>query len=274
MASLAYDRSGTGAPLLLVHGIGSRRGAWDPVLAVLGGTRDAIAIDLPGFGDSAPLPPGAVPSVQGLADAVAAFVEELGLERPPDVVGNSLGGAIALELARRGVVSSALLLSPVGFASPGEARYGVAVLRSFRFTARRLAPVASQVAGTALGRALIGGLTFGHPTRVEPAAMAADVVGLARATGFEATLRAIAHHRFEHGERLRVPVTVAWGTRDRLLLPRQADRARAALPLARHVPLDGCGHVPMPDAPAAIAALLALSAADGATPGVAAGSRA
>ena len=48
-------------------------------------------------------------------------------------------------------------------------------------------------------------------------------------------------------------VTVAWGEKDRLLLPRQADRARAALPAARHVTLFGCGHVPTWDDPALVA---------------------
>jgi pimeloyl-ACP methyl ester carboxylesterase len=57
-------------------------------------------------------------------------------------------------------------------------------------------------------------------------------------------------------EQIRVPVTIVWGTRDRLRIPRQAQRARATLPQARHVPLPRCGHVPMRDDPDAVAALL------------------
>jgi pimeloyl-ACP methyl ester carboxylesterase len=58
-----------------------------------------------------------------------------------------------------------------------------------------------------------------------------------------------------------VPVTVGWGTRDRLLVPRQAQRARAALPQARHVPLPACGHIPMSDDPDGVAALLLAGSA-------------
>ena len=274
MAELAFDRSGSGAPLLLIHGIGACRGAWDPVLAALGGERDAIALDLPGFGDSPVLPDGTAPSVTGLTTAVAAFVDGLGLEQAPDVVGNSLGGGIALELARRGVVASAVALSPIGFASPAERRYGVAMLRFSRHSARRLAPLAPRLVRSAAGRAAIGALYFGHPTRVAPRKLLADVAALAQAPGFDATLQAVRSYVFEDGSALRVPVTIGWGTRDRLLPPRQAGRARAALPHARHVVLDGCGHVPMPDDPAAIAALLRVATASGATPAAAAGSRA
>ena len=58
MTMLAYTRTGAGAPLILLHGIGSSRHAWDPVLPGLAERFDVIAVDLPGFGDSAPLPPG------------------------------------------------------------------------------------------------------------------------------------------------------------------------------------------------------------------------
>ena len=95
---------------MLVHGIGSRRGVWDPVVDRLAVERDVLAVDLPGFGDSPMLPDGVVPTVQVLADAVAAWWGELGIERP-HVAGNSLGGGVALELARKGAVSSATALS-------------------------------------------------------------------------------------------------------------------------------------------------------------------
>jgi pimeloyl-ACP methyl ester carboxylesterase len=55
-------------------------------------------------------------------------------------------------------------------------------------------------------------------------------------------------------------VTIAWGTRDRLLIPRQAERARRMLPWARHVPLRGCGHLPFHDDPAAVARVILAGA--------------
>jgi pimeloyl-ACP methyl ester carboxylesterase len=71
------------------------------------------------------------------------------------------------------------------------------------------------------------------------------------------TLQAFGRYRFHDGEELRgVPVTVAWGTRDALLIPRQALRARRMLPGARHVALRGCGHLPFHDDPEAVAAVL------------------
>ena len=54
----AYSRSGQGEPLVLLHGIGSSRDAWDAVVPALAERFDVIAVDLPGFGASAPLPAG------------------------------------------------------------------------------------------------------------------------------------------------------------------------------------------------------------------------
>lgn len=272
MTQLAFDRRGAGPSLLLVHGIGSRRGAWDPVVARLAGDRETIAVDLPGFGDSPPLPDGVTPDVAGLTDAIERFVAALDLDAPPHVAGNSLGGAIALELARRGAVASATALSPIGFWTPAEIRYARALLRSSRAVAQRLEPLAPQLVRSVAGRIALGSLYFGRPARLAPHELLADLRGLAHADEFEATLRIVARYLFEDGSALRVPVTIGWGTRDRLLLSRQAQRARAALPYARHVPLAGCGHVPMPDDPDAIAALLREASAPRATPVPPAGS--
>jgi pimeloyl-ACP methyl ester carboxylesterase len=255
--TLAHDRTGSGPPLVLIHGIGSRRGAWKPVIARLAAERDTIAVDLPGFGESSLLPEGVVPTPQTLADAIEAFwTAELGIERP-HVAGNSLGGGIVLELARRGAVASATALSPIGFWSPAEVRYGTAMLRNSRFAAQHFGPALQRVVRTPLGRQLVLGLYYGHPMRRDPGEAVADLAGLGSAPGWEATLPNTRRYRFRDGEQLRdVPVTIGWGTRDRLLIPRQAQRARAALPRARHVPLPGCGHLPMSDDPETVAALI------------------
>src|SRR4249919_4346386 len=112
--ALAYERSGSGPPLLLVHGLGHPRGAWAPLRDELGRERDVIAVDLPGHGESPPLPDGMPATVESLADAVAQTVVELGIDTP-HVAGNSLGGGIALELGRRGLAHSVTAISPVGF---------------------------------------------------------------------------------------------------------------------------------------------------------------
>lgn len=250
---LAYDRTGAGPPLVLIHGIGSRRGVWKPVVPPLANERDVLCVDLPGFGESPVL--GEAPTVQALARALVAWWTELGLERP-HVAGNSLGGGIALELARMGVVASATALSPIGFWSPAEARYGRAMLRVTHFSATRLGPQMQRIVRSPAGRQATIGLMYGRPARRDGAEAVEDLVQLARAPGWEATLPHARRYFFDHGEELRVPVTIGWGTRDRLLIPRQAERARALLPQARHVPLPGCGHIPMSDDPEGVAALL------------------
>lgn len=254
---LAHDRRGAGPPLVLIHGIGSRRGAWDPVVDRLARERETVAIDLPGFGDSAPLPAHVTPTLDAYVDAVVAFFADAGLERP-HVAGNSMGGGIALELARRGAVASATALSPIGFWSPAERRYGRLTLQLMRLLARRARGPLKRAVGTPAGRQLLLGTILGRPARQDAAAARRDVDALADAPAFAATLRAMQGYAFADGAALDgTPVTVAWGTRDVLLIERtQARRARAALPRARHVALPGCGHVPMSDDPEGVAALL------------------
>ena len=77
--------------------------------------------------------------------------------------------------------------------------------------------------------------------------------------GFDATLEALHEGHFTGGEAVTPPVTVAWGDKDKLLLPRQAERARRAIPQARHVWLPGCGHVPMVDDPEITASAILTS---------------
>src|SRR6476620_5011434 len=98
MASLAAARTGSGAPLLLVHALGLSRVAWEPVVPTLAERFDVLAVDLPGFGDSPPLPGDVAPRPAALASALAEYLDEQAVSRP-HVVGNSIGGWVALELA-------------------------------------------------------------------------------------------------------------------------------------------------------------------------------
>ena len=85
---------------------------------------------------------------------------------------------------------------------------------------------------------------------------------LARSPGFDATMEALEDHRFG-GHTLDCPVTVAWGEKDRLLLySRQSARAQRLLPDARHVTLEGCGHVPTWDDPEQVARVLLEASRD------------
>jgi pimeloyl-ACP methyl ester carboxylesterase len=254
--ALNFHRSGQGEPLVLIHGIGSRLQVWDPVLPYLEPQRDVIAIDLPGFGAS-PLPPhDQPPGVETLTSQVASFLDELRLERP-HVAGNSLGGLLALELAKRGRTASATALSPAGFFRNGfESGYARASLLLTIGTTKLLRSVAGPLLGPPAGRIALLGQVFGHPTRVPPADAAATVRAAADAPSFYETLGPVARSRFDGGEAINVPVTIAWGELDRLLLPRQAARAAQLLPSARSIWLYDCGHVPTYDDPQQVARVL------------------
>lgn len=248
---IASHRTGTGEPLVLLHGIGHRWQAWQPVLDRLAAHHDVLAIDLPGFGASA-LPDGPVTMPETVA-RLRAFLTGLGVERP-HVAGNSLGGAIALELAAAGLVASVTALSPAGFATGWELRWALGTLRAHRFTARVPDPVLHRVVHSPRLRALAFGMIVARPGLLDAGAALADARALRDCPGFPIVARAARGYRFAGAPD--VPVTVAWGVKDRILFPRQARRARRALPGARHVALPGCGHVPMSDAPELVARLI------------------
>ncbi|MEU5112055.1 alpha/beta fold hydrolase [Streptomyces longwoodensis] len=250
-----YARVGRGEPLLLLHGIGHHRQAWDPVVDLLAADRDVIAVDLPGFGASPALPDGLAYDLPTTNTVLGALCEALELDRP-HVAGNSLGGLLALELGRARLVRSVTALSPAGFWSPAERRYAFGVLLTMRHIARRLPlPLVEQLSRTAAGRTALTSTIYARPARRSPEAVVAETLALARATGFEQTLRSGATVRFVE-DVPQVPVTVAWGTRDMILVRRQGVRAKQIVPRARLVRLPGCGHCPMNDDPALVARVI------------------
>lgn len=252
--ALAFDSHGSGPPLVLLHGIGSRRHVWDPVVGALARERRVIAVDLPGFGDSPQ--EDFEPTPAGFATYLGRWFAEQGLDRP-HVAGNSMGGAIALELARRGVVASATGVSPAGFWNARELAFAQRSLRASRAIVRGLRPAVPALSRTAVGRVVLFSQIYGRPWRLSPADAVATIDAFLDAPAFEPALEAFGPYRFGAGDELRgVPVTIAWGTRDALLIARQARRARRLLPRARHVALHGCGHVPFLDDPQTVAAVL------------------
>lgn len=253
---IAMDRRGAGPPMVLLHGVGSRRGVFDPIVPALAAAHTVYAIDLPGFGDS-PVPPGLDASIDGLADQVAGLCDRLGLHRP-HVVGNSMGGAIALELGRREVAAAVTAFAPAGFWTPGELRRTRTLLSGARALARAR-PAVAAAARSRIGRAGLVGLFYGRPTAVPAARVRADADALVRAPAFAEALRRFTDYDLVTGPRpvgglAEIPVTVVWGRRDRVLPVVQAARAQAALPGARHITLPGAGHLPFHDDPDACAA--------------------
>ncbi|MEU1498710.1 MULTISPECIES: alpha/beta fold hydrolase [unclassified Streptomyces] len=253
--TMSYTRVGSGEPLLLLHGIGHHRQAWDPVVHILAAEREVVAVDLPGFGASPALPDGLTHDLGTVVPVLGALCEALELDRP-HVAGNSLGGLLALELGREKLVRSVTALSPAGFWTTAERRYAFAVLLAMRQGARRLPlPAVERLARTAAGRAALTSTIYARPGRRSPEAVVAETLALAHAEGFAETLRAGVAVRFTD-DVPGLPVTVAWGTRDRLLVRRQGVRAKQIIPRARLVRLPGCGHVPMNDDPALVARVI------------------
>lgn len=253
ISRLVHDRKGSGEPVVLIHGIGHRRQAWTPVFERLAEHYDVIAVDLAGFGDSPNYPADVAYDMDNACRDLLENFDEWGIERP-HVVGNSLGGAIALELASRGLASSATVLSPAGFFRRFDLLRALAILVVLKVTSMVPDVVLRAVARRAIGRKLIGQTLYAHPERHDFEATYGDALALKRCTAFFSVVRAALTYRFDRP--VNVPTTVAWGTRDLILPPAQAEVAEARLPNAVHVPLEDAGHVPMYDVPEEVVELV------------------
>ncbi len=252
---IAFERAGNGEPLLLIHGLGATRLVWKPQIERLGRERDVIAIDMPGFGQSAPLANGASPAPAALAGTIARFCSSLGIDRP-HVAGNSLGGWVALELAKAGAAASACLISPAGL---WQNPLGPRSIDTRRI-AKLLRPLILTLARGKRTREGMLRSVIGRPEKVP----AADGLQLIRdwidADGYEASNEEMRRHVFEDPHEVKVPVTIAWGELDRLVAPPKRHRRP---PGAEFVVLPGCGHTPNWDDPELVARILLESSAAG-----------
>ena len=243
-----FVRTGTGRPLLLVHGISQLRN-WDPIVGALARDRDVIAVDLPGFGDSAPLA-GEV-SIATLTDAVAHFIDEQRLGEV-DVVGSSMGARIALELARRGHPGAVVALDPGGFWTDMEVKvFGASVGGSLKLV-RAIDPVLPALAGNAVGRTALLLQFSAQPWRLDPDLVLTELRGFKKAPSLDAAMRALVRGPKQAGAprgSLRAPLVIGWGDKDRVTIPRQAHRAAQLYPDAHLHWFADCGHFPHWDRP-------------------------
>lgn len=248
---LHHVRRGSGEPLVLLHGVGDTHRTWANVVGRLARAHEVIALDLPGFGASPSLR-GAAPSPRALAGAVAGFMGDGAFH----VAGNSLGGGVALEIALMRRARSVTALSPIGFARGWERAWLDVSLRATKVIASHLPRAALERATV---RRAITLQAMRRPMRAPTLVRTLDELKLAPA--FDATRSELVAYDFAGDPAC--PVTVAWGEHDRLLLPRQAERARRALPDARHLALRGCGHLPMWDDPEQVASAILETTARG-----------
>jgi pimeloyl-ACP methyl ester carboxylesterase len=246
--------------LVLLHGLGLSRRSWDPVVPALAQHFDVIVVDLPGFGDSASLPAEVEPTPAALAVAVGELLDGLGISRP-HVAGNSLGGWVALELAGVRPVASLTLLSPAGLWRDRTPRYARTSLLASRWLARHGGGLLSRLARYRSARVLILGQTHGRPAHLTTEQAQRTIRALGMCPGFDATLAATTHRRFRAASALDVPITLAFGSRDLVLLRRQSRHVDQLPPGTQVRELRRCGHVPMSDDPDAVVELITATVA-------------
>jgi pimeloyl-ACP methyl ester carboxylesterase len=251
---LEVEEHGSGSPLVLVHGLGTNRGVWRAVVPLLGSTHRLIALDLPGFGDSPPLGPGF--SIDEAAGSVGEAVAER-LEGPYDLLGHSLGGAVALMLARQrpDAVRSLILCAPAGFRPRARpVADAVAAAAPVLLRARRLGrPLASSAAGR---RALLWGAVHDGARLSED-----DAIGILEASAGsrrlgEAARAAILADLAGELERVSCPVGLLWGGRDPLMSPDTVEAIRHCRADLLTAVVPDAGHVAQLERPEAFAAAL------------------
>jgi pimeloyl-ACP methyl ester carboxylesterase len=261
-ARLSILEAGTGPPALALHGLGATKGSFLPTVAALAPRFRVIAVDLPGFGDS-DKPIGAAYDARFFAAAGIDLLDALALDRV-HLIGNSLGGRIALEIALRhpGRVGRLALLAPS--LAWRRDRPWLPLLRLTR-PELGLVQLAPRPVVEAIVHRLIPGADEGWTAAGVDEFLRAYLTPAGRAA-FYAAARQI-YLEEPHGEEgfwprlrtLQADALFVWGRRDRLVPIAFARHVAEALPRARHLELD-CGHVPQIERPkqthAALAAFL------------------
>jgi pimeloyl-ACP methyl ester carboxylesterase len=259
-SALAREVNGSGPPLVLIHGLSSSRRAWDLIAHELAEDFTTYAIDLPGHGGSPSLTTTTPTTPQELARALEDFLDSEGIDTA-HLVGNSMGGWIALEVAANGRAMSVTALCPAGFWRPKE-RPTKGLSRTHRAAIvtkpvipaiMRIRPLRTALFRTGMERA-----------GTVPYAVARDAaLAQASAEGFDSCLAGMTGHNFSRAADIPadVPVTIAFGDNDHLL-PAPRFQVRDYAPdHARWEVLWRCGHAPMWDVPPLTTRLIRETAA-------------
>jgi pimeloyl-ACP methyl ester carboxylesterase len=248
-----YWRAGTGAPVLFLHGANDQAGVWSHVVTPLLPSHRVLLVDLPGHGQSAPAE-GPL-SVEVLLAGVEAVLEAEAAATPAVLVGNSLGGWLALIEAHRHPeeVSRVVLVNGAALRGDGSE-----------------AQVNLLPRDRAEARAAIEAVTSPHSPPV-PDFVLDDLVRRAPGSPLARLLQSDWESSSLDGRlgEIAAPVLLLWGEDDRVLPLAYAERVAAQLPAARLEPLGRCGHIPMRECPEILIPIL-REAIDGPAPGTAA----
>jgi pimeloyl-ACP methyl ester carboxylesterase len=255
MAATRNGESGK-SPMLLLHGFTGTPVMWDPVLPYLEMHHECVAINLPGHHGG---PPFTDPK-NHIADAFVDIVEEqmdaLGWERA-HIVGNSLGGWLALLLAERKRALTTVAIAPAGGwqLHSAETRRAVRLFNQMHYSATIFKPIALELAARPRGRQLTLRDAVAFPERLPGPLAKQWIEAIVDTPSWKLLLK---HSPDVNApttmDGLEGPVRIAWGTKDRILpFKRYSPGWKAVLPDADWVTLEGMGHVPMSDDPALIA---------------------
>jgi pimeloyl-ACP methyl ester carboxylesterase len=256
----ALYREGEGEQLVLVHGFTATWRCWLPVADRLAQRFEVIAPTLHGH-DGGPEPPVAARSITHAADHFELLLDELGVG-VAHLAGNSMGGALALELAKRGRARSVVAISPGGGWREEDAREPRRIIRQFKLN-QRAARMPEKRAQAMLARprmrrlAMRDVMTRGD--NMPPAEAVQMVRSSTRCSVVDDVFETIrdGSARVVDLDRVGCPVLLAWGDRDRILpLKHHAGRFREEIPGAEFRVLEGLGHTPMWDDPDVVAATI------------------
>jgi pimeloyl-ACP methyl ester carboxylesterase len=253
------------SPMLLLHGFTGTPVMWDPVLPYLEVHHDCHAIHLPGHHGGPPLNEVGEGLVETFLDQVEKQMDDLGLDQA-HLVGNSLGGWLALGLAGRGRALSTVAIAPAAgwdLSSPEIARVQ-RIFKALQFQLTYFKPVALELAARPRGRKVALREAVERPERLPGYLAVQWILAAADTPCWETLVNYPNDYNVENSvEPFDTPLRIVWGTKDRILPYKRYTAAhKRHFPHAEWVSLEGLGHVPMSDDPALVAkSILELSTA-------------
>lgn len=240
-----------GIPLLWVHGLGGSWQNWLEQLPEFAGRNRSVAIDLPGFGAS-PMPDEPI-SIAGYGRALVGLLDRLGIPKAV-VVGNSMGGFIAAELAIAAPerVEKLVLVSAAGLSTERiMVRPLTALARIMSAGSSWAGAHSDELTQRPRARRLLAGGVMKRPDRLPAPLMAEQFRGTGK-PGFIDALGALATYPIrDRLPRIAAPTLILWGTHDRLVPVRDADEFERLIPNAEKVVFADTGHVPQLERPEA-----------------------